>query len=260
MKYSKITVETRDHVLFMGLNRPEKLNAFDIEMHHELACAFGELDHNPELRCGLLFAHGKHFTSGLELDKWAAASPDQQAIPAGAINPLGKDEDKRCRKPVVMAVQGICFTIGFELMLAQDIRVVASNARIALLEVKRGVFPTGGGTVRLYQEIGWGNAMRYLLTGDEMSGSEACRLGLAQELTEPGQEFDRAAKIATDIAKRAPLGVMACIKSSRFTQRYGNKSAFAQIEEDIIPVLSSEDAREGVMSFLERREAQFKGR
>jgi enoyl-CoA hydratase/carnithine racemase len=244
----------------MGLNRPEKYNAFDIDMHHELARAFGELDRNPELRCGLLFAHGKHFTSGLELDKWAAASPEEQAIPPDGINPLGKDEDRRCRKPVVMAVHGICFTIGFELMLAQDIRVVASNARIALLEVKRGVFPTGGGTIRLFQEIGWGNAMRYLLTGDELSGAEAYRLGLAQELTEPGQEFDRAAQIATDIAKRAPLGVMACLKSARFAQMHGNKAAFARIEEDIIPILSSEDAREGVMSFLERREANFQGR
>ncbi|PKN69947.1 MAG: enoyl-CoA hydratase [Deltaproteobacteria bacterium HGW-Deltaproteobacteria-12] len=260
MSYSKITVETRDHVLYMGLNRPEKLNAFDIEMHHQLALAYGELDRNPDLRCGLLYAHGKHFTSGLELDKWAAASPEEQAIPDKAINPLGKDEAKRCRKPVVMAVQGICFTIGFELMLAQDIRVVASNARIALLEVKRGVFPTGGGTVRLFQEIGWGNAMRYLLTGDEISGTDAYRLGLAQELAEPGKEFEIAAKIATDIAKRAPLAVMACINSSRFTQMHGNKAAFARIEEEIIPILASEDAREGVRSFLERREANFQGR
>ena len=126
--------------------------------------------------------------------------------------------------------------------------------------VKRGVFPTGGGTIRLFQEIGWGNAMRYLLTGDEMSGSEAYRLGLAQELTEPGQAFARAEQIAVDIAKRAPLGVMACLRSARYTQKHGNKAAFARIEEDIVPVLASADAREGVMSFLERREANFQGR
>ena len=156
MEYTRITVETRDHVLLMGLNRPEKQNAFDLEMYEELAYAYGELDSNPDLRCGVLFAHGKHFTSGLELDKWGAVfSGGKWTIPDGCIHPLGIDEEKRCRKPVVMAIRGRCYTIGFELLLAQDIRVIASDARIALLEVKRGIYPVGGGTVRLFQEIGW---------------------------------------------------------------------------------------------------------
>jgi enoyl-CoA hydratase/carnithine racemase len=131
----------------------------------------------------VLFAHGDHFTSGLELAKWAAVfASGNLGVPEGSIDPLGTDEDRRCAKPVVMAVTGRCYTIGFELILAQDIRVAAPNARIALLEVKRGIYPVGGGTVRLFQEIGWGNAMRYLLTGDELSGDEAYRLGLVQEV------------------------------------------------------------------------------
>ena len=75
MGYTRITVETRGHVSLMGLNRPEKQNAFDLEMYEELAHAYGELDRNPELRCGVLFAHGEHFTTGLELDKWASVLP-----------------------------------------------------------------------------------------------------------------------------------------------------------------------------------------
>ncbi len=261
MDYTRITVETREHVLLMGLNRPEKRNAFDVEMYAELAQAYGELDRNPELRCGLLFAHGEHFTSGLELDKWAAVfSGGKIDIPEGCIHPLGIDEDNRCRKPVVMAIRGRCYTIGFELLLAQDVRVASTDARIALLEVRRGIYPVGGGTVRLFQEVGWGNAMRYLLTGDEITGDEAFRIGLVQEVTEPGKEFDRALQIATDISRRAPLGVQAALKSARITNIQGTKAAFERLIPDLIPIMKSEDAMEGVMSFLERREAKFKGK
>ena len=283
--YTRITVETRGHVCLMGLNRPEKQNAFDLEMYDELALAYGELDRNPDLRCGVLFAHGKHFTSGLELDKWAPVlasgkcgpwdpcstvrvndkwAPAQPsgmwAVPEGGIHPLGFDSAARCRKPVVMAIQGRCYTIGFELLLAQDIRVASTDARIALLEVRREIYPVGGGTVRLFQEIGWGNAMKYLLTGDEMTGSEAHRLGLVQELTEPGKEFDRAMEIATDISKRAPLGVMAALKSARIAAVEGFDAALSRLIPDLLPIMKSDDAIEGVMSFIERREANFKGK
>jgi enoyl-CoA hydratase len=262
MDYSRITVETCGHVCLMGLNRPEKQNAFDLEMYEELAHAYGELDRNTELRCGVLFAHGKHFTSGLELDKWAPVlARGQWTVPKGSLHPLGMDRAARCKKPVVMAIQGRCYTIGFELLLAQDIRVASTDARIALLEVKRGIYPVGGATVRLFQEIGWGNAMRYLLTGDEMSGSEAHRLGLVQELVvAPGKVLDRALEIATDISKRAPLGVMAALKSARIAEAEGPDAAFDRLVPDLVPIMGSKDATEGVMSFIERREAQFKGK
>ena len=261
MDYTRVTVETRGHVLLMGLNRPEKRNAFDLTMYEELARAYGELDRDPELRCGVLFAHGEHFTSGLELDKWAPVlASGKWAVPEGCIHPLGIDSAARCKKPVVMAIQGRCYTIGFELLLAQDIRVASTDARIALMEVKRGIYPVGGGTVRLFQEIGWGNAMRYLLTGDELTGSEAHRLGLVQELTEPEKVLDRAIEIATDISKRAPLGVMAALKSARIAAVEGPDTAFAKLIPDLMPIMESEDALEGVMSFIERRKANFKGK
>ncbi len=261
MDYTRITVEARGHIFLMGLNRPEKRNAFDLEMYDELAGAYGELDRNPELRCGVLFAHGDHFTTGLELDKWAAVlASGKWTIPEGGLHPLGTDPGARCKKPVVMAIRGRCYTIGFELLLAQDIRVAATDARIALLEVKRGIYPVGGGTVRLFQEIGWGNAMRYLLTGDELTGAEAYRLGLVQELTEAGNELDRAIEIAADIAKRAPLGVMAALKSARIAGVEGPEAAFARLIPDLMPLMGSQDALEGVMSFIERREANFKGK
>jgi len=262
MNEQKITVERRGHVLCIGLNRPDKMNAFDVGMYLGLAEALGELDRDGELRCGLLFAHGKHFTAGLDLPKWApffsgAKFPD---LPAGACDPFGLAEGRQVGKPVVMAVQGICYTIGLELMLAMDVRVAATDTRFGQIEVKRGIYPVGGATVRLHREIGWGNAMRYLLTGDEIPAAEAMRLGLVQELAEPGRQVDRALEIAETIARQAPLGVQASLKSARRARAEGDRAAIDCLLTDLAPIMKSEDAAEGIRSFIERREARFKGR
>jgi enoyl-CoA hydratase len=181
-------------------------------------------------------------------------------MPEDAIDPFGWDEDRRVGKPVVMAAQGICYTIGLELLLSCDVRVAASDARFAQIEVKRGIYPVGGATVRLLQEIGWGNAMRYLLTGDEITAAEAYRLGLVQEVVEPGKQFDRALALAEVIAKQAPLGVQASLASARHARIDGDRAAMARLLADLLPVMKSEDAAEGIRAFVERREAAFKGR
>ncbi len=159
-----------------------------------------------------------------------------------------------------MAVQGVCLTIGIELLLATDIRVAASNARLAQIEIKRGIFPAGGATARLMQEIGWGNAMRYLLTGDEITAAEALRLGLVQEVVEPGRELARAVEIAQTVAAQAPLGVQATLASARLARTQGEVAAIRRLRADLAPLMSSEDVAEGLQSFIERRPAKFKGR
>ena len=262
MNTSSVIVETQGHVLTMGLNRPEKRNAFDLDMYHQLTLAYGELDRNPELRVGVVHALGEHFTGGLDLPQWipafsAGKFPD---LPDGALDPFGLDGRRPVRKPVIYAVQGICFTIGIELMLAADIRIAASNTRFGQIEVKRGIYAVGGATLRFFQEIGWGNAMRYLLTGDEISAQEAWRLGMVQEVVEPGQQLARALALAETIAQQAPLAVQATLASARLARREGDAAAAARLLPDLQPLFASADVKEGLASFVERRPAKFTGR
>jgi len=254
----RISTEQRGHVLLIGLDRAAKRNAFDRAMLSGLGLAYAELERNEQLRCGVLFAHGDHFTGGLELTQFAS-SLGHFDYPEGAIDPLGL-RGPRLTKPLIIAVQGICLTIGIKLMLAADIRIAASNTRFAQIEIKRGLFPFGGATIRFPREVGWGNAMRYLLTGDEFSAAEALRIGLVQEVVEPGQQLARAVELAQVVSAQAPLGVRATLKSARLAIAEGEEAAAQQFLPDLQVIMLSEDIQEGVQSFIERRQANFKGR
>ncbi|TAM09194.1 MAG: crotonase/enoyl-CoA hydratase family protein [Nevskiaceae bacterium] len=249
------------HVLDIRITRPEKLNALSLEMYAELALALGRLDRDPDLRVGLIHADGKHFTAGIELDKWAPvfAAGKWAAAPDGGLDPFAL-VGPRCTKPVVIAVQGYCFTWGVEILLTTDVRVAAEDAQFAMLEVKRGIYPCGGATLRLPQQMGWANAQRYLLTGERWSAAEAYRTGLVQEVVPAGQQYEAAQKIAAGIAAAAPLGVKAILKSARLARSAGEARAAGQLFDDMPAVMGSADAHEGVQSFLERRDAVFTGR
>jgi enoyl-CoA hydratase/carnithine racemase len=143
-----VNVEKKSHILLIGLNRPEKMNAMNRVMYHEIAAAYYQLEHDDDLRVGLMYAEGDHFTSGLQLDDWADVFASGQGIEPGEgeLDPFHITGDG-LSKPVVFAAQGICFTCG-------------------------------GATIRLQREIGWGNAQRYLLTGDEWTAEQAYEWGL----------------------------------------------------------------------------------
>jgi len=253
----KITTERRGHLLLIGLARPAKLNAFDVEMLQQLGEAFGELESARGARCGVIFANGDHFTAGLDLANVAPAMMNGQlALGAGAIDPWGVHGPQRT-KPTVIAVHGRCLTLGIELCLAQDVTVAATNTKFAQIEIKRGIFPFGGATFRLVQTAGWGNAMRWLLTGDEFDAAEAHRIGLVQEVVPPGEQLARAIAIAERIAAQAPLGVRATIASAR--RALVEQAAAAELMPEILRLMQSADAREGMMSFLQRRDAKFTG-
>lgn len=163
--------------------------------------------------------------------------------------------------PLVAAVQGWVMTLAIELLLAADIRIAASNARFAQLEIRRGIYAFGGATIRLPRDSGWGNAMRWLLTGEEYDAAEAHRIGLVQEVVEPGHERARAIELAETIAeKSAPLGVRTTLASAHRARLEGEAVAFARLDSDMSRLFDTEDGREGLASFVERREARFVGR
>ena len=261
IQQSKISVEKRGHILLIGLNRPDKLNAFDNEMLEQLAFAYAELETDADLRCGVLFAEGRMFTAGLDLARVAPKVMESGSLdyPDGALDPLNLSSNLSRTKPVVAAVHGKCLTVGIELLLASDIRVAAENATFAQIEIKRGIFPFGGATLRFPEVAGWGNAMRWLLTGDEFDADEALRIGLVQEIVEDGKHVERAVEIAEKIAAQAPLGVQATIKSARKLQVEGFKAAAEHLKPQILELFETADAKEGVQSFLERRDAKFTG-
>ena len=259
MSTGRIGVERRGHVLAIAIDRPAKRNAFDLAMWDGLCAAYGELERDPELRVGVLHAVGEHFTAGLDLAQWAPRlASGRFEVPAGGIDAFGLTS--RTSKPLVCAIQGLCLTLGIELLLATDIRVASRTARFAQIEIKRGIYPVGGATLRFPREVGWANAMRWLLTGDEFDATEAHRIGLVQELTEPGAELARAFALADTIAEQAPLGVYATLASARHALPGSEAEAAARLHADLAPLTRSEDMQEGLRAFLERRPGRFRGR
>lgn len=259
---TRVTVERDGHVLLIGVNRPEKRNAWDWATLQEVGAAYEELATDPELRVGVLFGHGAHFSAGLELtDVWPHVAEAGPAALAGgnAYDPFGVWAAP-VPKPVVMAVQGIAFTLSIELALASDIVVVADDVRFAQIEIARGIMPFGGATFRAPARLGWGNAMRFLLTADEFGAAEALRIGLAQEVVPAGSQLDRAREIATRIAEQAPLGVNGTLANARVGESDGPAAAVAHLTGVVPTLAASADAVEGVASFVERRTARFTGR
>jgi enoyl-CoA hydratase/carnithine racemase len=257
----RVTIERDGHVLLMGLNRAEKRNAADFQMLQELCLAYGELDRDPELRVGVVFAHGDHFTAGLDLADVAPriGANGLEIVPEGGINPW-QIQGESLSKPVVMAVQGTCLTLGIELMLASDIVVAAESTRFGQIEVARAILPFGGATIRFPRAVGWGNAMRWILTGDEFDAAEAHRIGLVQEVVPDGEQLVRARAIADRIAAQAPLAVQAALANARLAVREGDAVAEAGLQPELVRLAASEDARIGMEAFASRRPATFVGR
>jgi enoyl-CoA hydratase/carnithine racemase len=161
---------------------------------------------------------------------------------------------------MVTAVQGICFTVGIEIALAGDIVVAADDSRFCQMEAKRGIAPLGGAHFRYLTRAGWGNAMYHLMLCDEFGAAEAYRIGLVQEVVSAGRQVERAMEIARTIAANAPLGVQVTKEAGRKFIDAGERAAI-----DVVPairqrVMGTQDAAEGIRSFVERRAAVFTGR
>jgi enoyl-CoA hydratase/carnithine racemase len=250
--------ERHGHILKVVIDNPAKHNAFHPQMMEQLSEAFTLLDRDEQLWVGVLCAEGRHFTAGLDMPKFFGPTALAIERPAGNIDPFGLEN--RCRKPVITAVQGICYTVGIEIMLAGDIVVAADDSRFCQMESKRGIAPLGGAHFRFLSRAGWGDTMYHLFLCDEFSAAEAHRIGLVQEIVPAGEQIERAMALAAIVAANAPLGIQVTKTAALSYIEAGERAAI-----DIIPrikdqVLGSDDAKEGIQSFLERRAAAFQGR
>ena len=166
----------------------------------------------------------------------------------------------RTVKPIVTAVQGITYTIGIEMMLAGDIVVAADTARFCQMESRRGIAPLGGAHFRFLSRTGWGNAMYHLMLCDEFGAQRALEIGLVQEVVPAGRQIDRAIEIARLINQNAPLGIRAMKEAALKYIEAAERTAVTAIDQVRERVMNSEDAKEGIRSFVERREAHFQGK
>ena len=258
-----IDTEVRGHVLLIGINRPAKRNGWTVPMFRQLAEAYTRLDDDPDLRVGVLHAFGDHFTAGLDLPAIAPyMQRGEKAVPFGLVEPhdFGLPGYRRRTKPMVVGVKGICFTVGIELMLGADIVVAGEDCRFSQMEVQRGIMATGGATLRMAERAGVGNAMLHLLTADEFGATEALRLNFVQKLVPNAEVFAEALRIAERIAAQAPMAVVATRLNVLKAVEHGPAAAVGEFIETQKRLANSEDAAEGVRSFVEKRPARFTGR
>lgn len=259
---SVVTVERDGHVLLIGVDRADKRNAWNLAVIDEVAAAYELLSTDDDVRVGVLYGHGDHFSAGLDLAEVgpAVAERGPEALSgSGAYDPFGI-WGQPATKPVVMAVQGVAFTLAIELALASDIVVAADDVRFNQLEIGRGIIPFGGATMRAATQLGWGNAMRFLLTAEEFGAAQAHRIGLVQEVVAPGRQLARATEIAQRVAAQAPLGVQGTLANARIARDQDMDAAVTHLRGLLPTIMASEDAAEGITSFLERRPGNFTGR
>lgn len=256
----QVRTEVHGHVLKIIIDNAAKKNSFSPQMMHQMSDALTLLHNIDDYWVGVVCAEGSDFTAGLDMPKFFGPTADKNALELKEGNVDTFALQKRCRKPVVTAVQGICFTIGIEMMLAGDIVIAASDSRFCQMESKRGIAPFGGAHFRFLTRAGWGDAMYHLFLCDEFSAERAYKIGLVQEVVAPGQQIQRAMEIAQTIAKNAPIGIQVTKEAALKFIESGERAAIDYIPKIKDRVFNSQDFKEGIQSFVERRAAVFRGK
>jgi enoyl-CoA hydratase len=247
-------------VLTIGIDRSEAQNRIDIETFSALGQAYHAFEHDDDLKVAVLHGRGADFSQGLDPVSWGAAlrnGPFQP--PPYFIDPVATSGPERT-KPLIVAVHGRVTRIAHEMFLAADLRIAAQDTVFNQGEVAAASFPGGGATVRFVREAGWGNAMRYMLSGDDWRVEEAWHMGLVQIVTPLGQQLDRAVELAKQVASYAPLGVQALLGSARRAVREGERVALLTLQPEFGRLSRSEDRQEYFRALREKRSPVYVGR
>ncbi len=260
--HGRVETSVEKHIATITVDRRDKMNGFTPEMFDDLSNALTQASEQDDVWAVVLLFAGQHTTAGLDLPRFAGSMRDgsRDAEQAEDLRVDAFALRRRCSKPVVMAVQGITFTIGIEMMLAADIVVAASDSRFCQMEPRRGLAVFGGAHVRYVQRAGWGNAMYHLLRADEFDAARALQLGMVQEVVETGKQTRRAHELAEEICRNAPLAVQEIKRGAQLYLEQGEQAGFAEIATMRARTAGSEDFAEGIASFREKRDPVFTGR
>jgi len=248
-----VLVEQRDRILVITINRPEARNAVNSAVSHGLADAMDRLDDDPGLSVGVLTGAGGSFSAGMDLKAFARG---ENVIVEG--RGMGFTERPPV-KPLIAAVEGYCLAGGCELALATDLIVASKESAFGIPEVKRGLVAGGGGLLRLPQRIPYAIAMELALTGENLSAVRAQELGLVNVLAEPGSALDAAIALAERITANGPLAVAATKRIIVESRGWSPNEMWSQQTRILMPVFSSNDAKEGAIAFAEKRPPKWTG-
>jgi len=257
--YKTLLTSLEDNVLTITINRPEKLNALNKDVFTDLDNALDDIEKNPEIRSVIITGAGpKAFVAGADITEFGGLNKTE----AMALAKRGQDiflKIERCNKPIIAAVNGFALGGGCELSMACHFRIASENAKFGQPEVNLGLIPGYGGTQRLVQLIGKGNALELLMSGNMIDAQQAKQLGLVNHVTTAETLLEQARAILSAINSKAPLAVAACIKAANAVYDETTNGFDLEIKE-FGNCFDTEDMKEGVSAFLEKRKANFKGK
>jgi enoyl-CoA hydratase/carnithine racemase len=257
-----VTVERRGDIVLVGLNRPSIQNRIDPPTRLRLGEIFYQYEHDPSLRALVLFGHGPNFSRGIDVDAAQAGliSGQRATSSSPTLDLLGNSQPHRT-KPMVVVVHGDTWNLGHEIYLAGDVRIAAANTQFGQDENTHARFPGGGATVRFVREAGWGNAMRYMLTGDHWSADESYRMGITQQIAPTQQAaLDAGSDLARKIAACGPLGIKATLASAHQMIDPVEADALSKLGAQYAALYRTEDFIEGRKAEAEGRPPKYQGK
>ena len=257
-----VTVERRGQVVLVGINRPSIQNRIDPPTRLRLGEVLYQYEHDPSLRALVLFGHGPNFSRGIDVDASQAGiiSGRRETTPAPTLDLNGNGQPRRT-KPMVVVVHGDTWNLGHEIYLAGDIRIAAADTRFGQDENTHGRFPGGGATVRFVREAGWGNAMRYMLTGDHWSAEESYRMGVTQQVAPTAAAaLDAGVALANKIAACGPLSIKATLASAHLYVDPVEADALSKLGAQYAALYRTEDFIEGRRAEAEGRPPRYQGK
>lgn len=257
--YETITLEKRGAVAVLTINRPDKLNALNHKVHTEGVAALDELRKDDSVRVLVITGSGeKSFVAGADISEFEGQTPVTQRNTFHERSLFNSIDT--FPKPVIAMVNGFCLGGGNELAMACDIRMASENAKFSQPEINLGIMCGGGGTQRLTRLVGEGRSMEMVLTGDMIDAATAERFGLVNHVFLADQLETETMKLAEKIAQKAPVALQLSKEAVKFASR-SNLDEGLRREVDLFAIcFSTEDKKEGVAAFLEKRKPEFKGR